>query len=235
MEKEDVLLIMQRDLAKALQKPPEKRQWGMLIDTRKCIGCHACTIGCVAEYKLPPGVVYRPVIDLESGKFPNVKRQFLPRPCFQCETPSCVPVCPVKATQKGPDGIVTIDYTKCIGCRSCVAACPYGARTFDAGAYYTDGTPAVQEYEKAVAYEYGKAWRRDAKHAAVVGSARKCHFCTSRLAKGLLPVCVATCIGRATYFGDLTDDQSLIRQVMAANKPYRLKEETGNKPQVYYI
>ena len=100
MEREDVLFTLQRDLEKALQKPPEKRRWGMLIDTRKCIGCHACTIGCVAEYKLPPGVVYRPVIDKESGTFPNVKRSFLPRPCFQCEKPSCVPVCPVNATKK---------------------------------------------------------------------------------------------------------------------------------------
>jgi molybdopterin-containing oxidoreductase family iron-sulfur binding subunit len=121
----------------------------MLIDTRKCVGCHACTIGCVAEYKLPPGVVYRPVIDKVSGKFPEVKRQFLPRPCYQCETPSCVPVCPVGATKKEADGIVSIDYEKCIGCRSCIANCPYGARTFDAGTYYTEDLPALQEYEKA--------------------------------------------------------------------------------------
>ena len=235
MEREDVLFTLQRDLEKALQKPPEKRRWGMLIDTRKCIGCHACTIGCVAEYKLPPGVVYRPVIDKESGTFPNVKRSFLPRLCFQCEKPSCVPVCPVNATKKEADGIVSIDYAKCIGCRSCIANCPYGARTFDVGGYYTDGTPAVQDYEKAGFYEYGKLWRRDAKHGEVVGSARKCHFCTSRTSKGLLPICVSTCIGRATYFGDLHDDQSLIRKVMAANKVYRLKEETGNQPQCYYI
>lgn len=235
MEREDILLTMQRDLAKALQKPPGKRRWGMLIDTRKCVGCHACTIGCVAEYKLPPGVVYRPVIDRMSGKFPDVKEQFLPKPCFQCENPSCVSVCPVNATKKEADGIVSIDYNKCIGCRSCVANCPYGARTFDVGAYYTEGTPAVQDYEKAGFYEYGKLWRRDSKHATVVGSARKCHFCTSRVQKGLLPICTSTCIGRATYFGDLNDDQSLIKSVIGANKAYRLKEETGNEPQVYYI
>ena len=235
MEREDLLVIMQRDLARALTKPLEKRRWGMLIDTHKCIGCHACTIGCVSEYKLPPGVVYRPVIDQESGTFPNVKRQFLPRPCLQCENPSCVPVCPVNATKKEADGVVSIDYKKCIGCRSCIANCPYGARTFDAGTYYTEGTPSVQEYEKADFYEYDKKWNRDSKYGDVIGSARKCHFCTSRTTKGLLPVCVTTCIGRSTYFGDLNDDQSLIRKVMAANKTYRLKEETGNNPQVYYI
>lgn len=235
MEREDSLLTMQRDLAKAMQKPPEKRRWGMLIDTRKCVGCHACTIGCVAEYKLPPGVVYRPVIDKVSGKFPDVKRQFLPRPCFQCENPSCVPVCPVGATKKEADGIVSIDYEKCIGCRSCLANCPYGARTFDAGAYYTEDLPALQEYEKAGFFEYGKQWRRDGKHASVMGSARKCHFCTSRLQKGLLPICVSTCIGRATFFGDLNDEQSLIKKVMGTGKIYRLKEEAGTDPRVYYI
>lgn len=235
MEREDILLVMQRDVTKALQKPPEKRQWGMLIDTRKCVGCHACTIGCVAEYKLPPGVVYRPVIDQESGQFPAVKRSFLPRPCFHCERPSCVGVCPVGATKKEDDGIVSIDYRKCIGCRACISNCPYGARTFDSGAYYTEGTPAVQAYEKMGFYEYGKRWTRDSKHGDVMSSARKCNFCASRIQKGLLPICVSSCIGRATYFGDLNDKQSLLCRTIANNKVYRLKEETGNGPQVYYI
>jgi len=112
---------------------------------------------------------------------------------------------------------------------------PYGARTFDTGAYYTEGTPAIQPYEKAGFYEYEKVWHRDSKHGDVISSARKCHFCTSRIAKALLPICVSTCIGRATYFGDLNDDQTLICQVISANETYRLKEETGNNPQVYYI
>jgi molybdopterin-containing oxidoreductase family iron-sulfur binding subunit len=235
MAQEDIIIAMQKDLAKALQKPPDKRRWGMLLDTRKCIGCHACTIGCISEYKLPPGVVYRPVPEKTTGTYPNMKRQFFPRPCFHCENPSCVGVCPVSATKKEADGIVTIDYAKCIGCRSCVSNCPYGARTFDAGGYYTDETPEVQAFEKAAFFEYGRRWRRDGKGSEVVGSARKCHFCTDRIAKGILPVCVTTCVGRATYFGDLKDEQSLIRKVMAAGKTFRLKEETGNDPQVYYI
>lgn len=234
MEREDVLLTMQREFSKALKKAPESRRWGMLIDTRKCVGCHACTIGCVSEYKLPPGVVYRPVIDTESGKYPDVRRDFLPRPCFQCQNPSCVSVCPVQATKKEADGIVSIDYNRCIGCRACISNCPYGARTFDAGENYTEGTPLKQEYEKAGFYEYGKIWRRDGR-SKVFGSARKCHFCTSRISQGLLPICVSTCIGRATYFGDLNDEGSLLRKTIDGNKTYCLKEETGNKPQVYYI
>jgi molybdopterin-containing oxidoreductase family membrane subunit len=121
---DDVLVRMQRELDEAMKKTMEERRWGMVIDTRKCIGCHACTIACVAENHLPPGVVYRPVLTEEIGKFPNLAMRFIPRPCMQCEEPPCVPVCPVKATFARPDGIVEINYDECIGCRYCLTACP---------------------------------------------------------------------------------------------------------------
>lgn len=185
----------------------------MVIDQRKCVGCHACTVGCIAENKLPPGVVYRPVTMEEVGEFPNVSLRFMPRPCMQCDQPPCVPVCPVKATWKRPDGIVTIDYDKCIGCRYCLTACPYGARTSDFGSYYTDGaavgTPTGDErplsgphapYEDKDSHEYAKAWNRTG-HQSPMGNARKCHFCLHRLEAGRLPMCSTTCIGRANLFG----------------------------------
>lgn len=235
MAQEDILVTMQKDLEAAVAKPKESVKWGMLIDTRKCVGCYACTIGCVSEYKLPPGVVYRPVLEEEKGAYPGVQRTFLPRPCMQCENPSCVKVCPVGATFKQADGIVAIDYNKCIGCRSCLAACPYGARSFDTGAYYTTETPELQLYEKATFYEYGQKWSRSSHSSPVVGSARKCSFCTSRLSQGMLPVCVTTCIGRATYFGDLNDKNALINKVLGSAQPVRLKESLGTSPQVFYI
>src|SRR3990172_3554784 len=117
--REDPLLRMQADLKRALKKPVEQRRWVMVIDLRKCAGCSACTVACISENKLPPGVVYRPVMDEEFGTYPNVTRRFLPRPCMQCDSPPCVPVCPVNATHKGEDGIVVIDYERCIGCRYC--------------------------------------------------------------------------------------------------------------------
>ena len=83
---EDAITRMNADLARALQKPVEQRRWAMVIDLRKCVGCHACTIACVAENKLPPGVVYRPVLEEEMGTYPNVTRRFVPRPCMQCES-----------------------------------------------------------------------------------------------------------------------------------------------------
>jgi molybdopterin-containing oxidoreductase family iron-sulfur binding subunit len=244
---EDVLVTMQRELVKAMAKPVEKRSWMMVIDTRKCVGCYACTIACVAENKLPPGVVYRPVIAEELGEYPNTQLRYTPRPCMQCENPPCVPVCPVKATWKRPDGVVTIDYDRCIGCRYCLTACPYGARTSDFGQFYTDGaalgTPEGpdratsgphQPWEDAPSHEYGKSWSRS-DHQSPVGNARKCHFCEHRLEVGQLPSCTTSCIARATYFGDANDPDSTVTQLVTKNNSQRLLEHAGTKPRVRYI
>jgi molybdopterin-containing oxidoreductase family iron-sulfur binding subunit len=230
----DPLLRMQKELEIAMAKPVEQRRWMMVIDTRKCIGCHACTIACVVENKLPPGVVYRPVVTEEFGTYPNVAMRFTPRPCMQCEVPPCTPVCPVKATWKRPDGIVAVDYDKCIGCGYCVTACPYNARTRDLGENYTDGTPAIQPYEEQPNFEYGKHWDRKG-HRSPVGNARKCQFCLHRLEHGMLPQCVTSCIGRATYFGDANDEKSLVNELAAKPNATRLLEERGTKPQVVYL
>lgn len=243
---EDKLLRMQRELVKAMSKPVEQRSWVMVIDTRKCVGCHACTIACVAENNLPPGVVYRPVVTEELGEFPNVQLRFTPRPCMQCDEPPCVPVCPVNATWKRPDGIVEIDYDRCIGCRYCLIACPYGARTSDYGESYIAGVADGSEddgtivfganapWMEAPTHEYGKEWVR-ADHAAPEGTARKCHFCLHRLEVGQLPKCVSTCIGRATYFGDANDPESLVNELIRTNNVQTLLPHHGTRPRVYYI
>jgi molybdopterin-containing oxidoreductase family iron-sulfur binding subunit len=243
---QDPLERMRADLARAMQKPEAERRWVMVIDLRKCVGCNACTISCVAENHLPPGVVYRPVLEEEIGTFPNVTKRFLPRPCMQCDNPPCVPVCPVNATWKRDDGIVTIDYDKCIGCRYCITACPYNARTFDKGLTYNlenlQGVPAgalvgtldAEQYELAAAHEYGEE-RPRAEGKSPVGNARKCHFCLHRLEKGMLPACTTTCIGRATYFGDANDPDSLVAELIASPNVMRLKEELGTEPKVFYL
>lgn len=232
--KNNYILRMQNELKRALAKPVEQRRWVMVIDLRKCSGCSACTIACKAENVLPPGVVYRPVIEEEIGEYPNVRRRFIPRPCMQCDNPPCTPVCPVKATYKRPDGIVEIDYKKCIGCRYCLTACPYNARTADFGLFYTEKTPAVQEYEKRPNFEYGKEWpRKNGK--SPIGNARKCQFCLHRLQAGMLPACVTTCIGGATFFGDANDPESLVSELIDSPNVLRLKEELGTKPKVYYL
>lgn len=244
LEKQDVLTRMQEDIKRALKKSPSERHWVMVIDLRKCVGCHACTIACVAENKLPPGVVYRPVLEEEVGTYPNVTRKFLPRPCMQCENPPCTPVCPVNATYTNEEGVVVIDYDQCIGCRYCITACPYGARTFDFGLTYTQNTPtglpfllgeaSAAAYERSGGYEYGEVHQRQGEESPI-GNVRKCHFCLHRLAEGMLPGCVTTCIGRATLFGDANDPDSLVAELIAKPNVMRLKEELGTKPRVYYL
>jgi molybdopterin-containing oxidoreductase family iron-sulfur binding subunit len=241
----DVLERMHIELTRALDKPVEQRRWIMVIDLRKCIGCHACTVGCIAENKLPPGVVYRPVLEEEIGTYPNVSRRFTPRPCMQCDNPPCVPVCPVSATYKNKDGVVVVDYEQCIGCRACISACPYGARTADFGYTYTQDTPihegavigqkTADDYERAPNFEYGKTYPRGEEHVSPIGNARKCHFCLHRVAAGQLPACVTTCVGRATMFGDANDPTSLVAEMIAKPNVMRLKEELGTEPRVYYL
>lgn len=233
-EGDDILLRMQDDLNRALSRPQEQRQWAMVIDLRKCAGCLACTIACKAENVLPPNVVYRRVLDLESGQYPNIKRDFVPLLCNHCADAACVTACPVKATTKRKDGIVDVNYEKCIGCRACINACPYGARSSDFGQFYTDKTPRLQDYETRPAYEYKKDWPR-VKGKSPIGNARKCHFCIHRIELGILPACVATCIGKATYFGDKEDNLSLVWELINRGKVMRLKESLGTNPRIYYI
>lgn len=243
-EQIDTLERMRHDLVRALKKPVEQRRWVMVIDLRACVGCHGCTIACVAENKLPPGVVYRPVLEEEIGVYPNVTRRFTPRPCMQCENAPCTPVCPVNATFTNEHGIVAMNYDDCIGCRACITACPYGARTFDFGYMYTDetapagatfGTEQAAAYEHLTTYEYGQARARRNHHNSPVGNARKCNFCEHRILNGQLPACVTTCVGRATFFGDANDPQSLVSELIASPNVFRLKEELGTEPRVYYL
>ena len=236
-DEQNPIYRMMEDLKRALAKPANQRKWGMVIDTRKCVGCSACTVACKVENKEPPGVVYRPVVVAVHGDYPNLSATFLPRPCMQCENPPCVKVCPVGATFKRPDGVIAIDYDVCIGCRYCITTCPYQARTFDWGLNYTDGTPAIEYYDIWTSFEYGvDKWDRpvDSRKSPKFNT-RKCHFCIHRLESGMLPACVTTCIGRATYFGDLNDPDSLVSQLIREQGVSRLKEELGTEPKVYYI
>jgi Fe-S-cluster-containing dehydrogenase component len=241
----NILERMLDDLDRALAKPMEERRWVMVIDLQKCIGCKACTVSCVAENNLPPGVVYRPVIEEEIGEYPDVRTRFIPRPCMQCDKPPCVPVCPVGATWKRPDGIVEIDYEACIGCRYCLAACPYNARTFDFGEFYGEGLAddhlafagaEAMAYETRPNFEYGREWvRNPERRRSPIGNARKCQFCLHRLDNGLLPACVTTCLGGATYFGDYADDHSLVHELVGSTRMIRLREELGTEPRVFYL
>lgn len=231
-------LRMVNDLARALRRPIETRRWAMVIDPRRCIGCHACTAACIAENRLPAGVSYRTVPEIESGEFPLVQRFFMPTNCMQCENAPCIEaangVVP-GAMARRPDGIVTIDYTRMQGravFTAAAGACPYsGALYFDEGHNWTDNTPTLQPYETLPSDEYDQTWSRQ----QTKGVTRKCHFCISRIESGLLPACVATCTGQAMHFGDLADAQSLVSDRLRAHKSWRLENGADTSPRVFYI
>jgi phenylacetyl-CoA:acceptor oxidoreductase subunit 1 len=206
--------------------------YGMVINLERCVRCHACTVACKKENQTPKGVSWHRILDSEYGKFPNSTRSFLPMPCMHCETAPCLEVCPTGATYRRPDGIVLVDYAKCIGCKYCMQACPYGARHFiDAiRGYYASG---VTDWE-------GEGY---AQHQ--VGVVEKCTFCVHRIDAGVkagltpgvdreaTPACVITCPTEARIFGDLDHENSDVSKLVA--KASRVKEHLGTKPSVYYV
>ena len=199
------------------------------INLDRCVGCHTCALSCKMQNNVPEGMLWNrvltedcDVVDGALGTYPYVPRTFLPVACQHCENPACTKVCPVGATWKDEQtGIVRQDYDKCIGCRMCLAACPYtGVRSFnwEEPAYYADfalGDADAAKHEKH--------------------TVEKCIFCTQRVARGEQPACVADCIGRARHFGDLDDPNSEVSKLLASREYTQLHAEFGTKPSVYYL
>lgn len=231
-------LRMHADLRRALARPAETRRWAMVIDIRRCTGCNSCTVACIAENNLPPGVRYRTVGEVEDGVYPTVRRFFMPTNCMQCSKAPCIAaankVVPGSMSRR-PDGIVAIDYAKMKGravFEAASQACPYpDSLWYDEGGNYTDGTPAVQPYEARAAVEYGRPWSRK----ETAGSTRKCHFCAQRLDAGMLPACVSTCTSQAMHFGDLNDPKSLVSEILTKHKSIRLGAGKGADPAIIYV
>lgn len=177
-------------------------KYGMVIDLKKCIGCYGCQIFCKSENANPPGTLWSRVLFYETGHYPTVRKIPLPVLCMHCETPACVDVCPSGASTKRPDGIVTVDSNKCVGCLSCIVACQYEARH----AYPED----VEHFPGQGLTPYEEVgYRRHTK-----GAIGKCDFCLPRIEKGLEPACVKNCMARARYFGDLDDPESEVARLI---------------------
>lgn len=208
-------------------------RWAMVIDQGACIGCNYCTYGCIAANDVRPDVPWNVVnvqAELAEGKV------YVPRPCMHCEHPPCVAVCPVKATYQRPDGLVVMDYDRCIGCRYCMVACPYEARHFNWEPWTGENlyVPAFGVPDAGIA--------RRAR-----GVVEKCTFCIQRIDRGLerglvpgvdreaTPACVVECPVEARFFGDLNDPNSKVSQLLATRPHIRLRDDLGTSPRVYYL
>ena len=203
--------------------------YGMVIDTKRCVGCNACTTACKIANNVPEGIFWTRALtdggdapDTPKGTFPSVQMRYITVGCQHCENPACTKVCPVGATYKDPEtGIVRQDYDKCIGCRMCIAACPYtGVRSFN-----------WQEPAYPMDFAVGDA---DAP-AHQKHTVEKCTMCWHRLAKGEEPMCIRMCPERARYWGDLDDPDSEISKVLREREYMQLLPDRGTKPSVYYL
>ncbi len=210
--------------------------WAMVIDLNKCHNkpdCNLCMDTChkihnVPKFDNPKDEVKWIWKEEFEHAFPSynhhpVKEDILHNPvtvlCNHCENPPCVKVCPTKATWKRKkDGIVMMDMHRCIGCRYCVAACPYGSRSFN----WRDPRPGIKEIDKGYP-------------TRTKGVVEKCNFCAERLARGQIPACVEVCPEKAMMFGNMADAESPIRQILKDNFTIRRKPNLGTNPQIYYI
>ena len=203
--------------------------YGMVIDSRQCIGCQTCAVACKIANNVPQGIFWNRVLtdggefpDTAGGEFPSCTLSFMPVSCQHCENPACVKVCPVGATYKDPEtGIVRQDYDKCIGCRMCMAACPYtGIRSFN-----------WEEPKYAVDVVLGdKDVPLHQKHTV-----EKCTLCYQRTSQGDTPACMVCCPGRARFWGDLDDPESEVSKLIVSREYKQLLPEEGTKPSVYYL
>ncbi|MFQ5584926.1 MAG: 4Fe-4S dicluster domain-containing protein [Calditrichia bacterium] len=201
----------------------------MVIDLAKCDGCAQCTVGCQKMHYTPPDREWIKVYKMKDSE--DTAPYWFPKPCFHCDNPPCTKVCPVNATFKRQDGIVLIDNVRCIGCRFCMAACPYSSRFFN-----WDRPEKIEEL-KDVPYSPETSIPRR------VGTVEKCDFCPDMARMGKLPDCVTACTMDAIYFGDSNEDAvtnssgttAKLSQLLKDNAAYRYLEELGTEPRVFYL
>ncbi len=213
-----------------------RKQYGMVIDTRKCLehaGCTKCMEACHQAHNVPyipdPDHAinwiwkepFQNVFDSQDSPFIQIRRKNEPVMvlCNHCDSPPCVHVCPTGATWKRKeDGIVMMDWHRCIGCKYCIVACPYGARSFN----FVDPRPYIKHLNPDF----------PTRHEGVV---EKCVFCPERLAEGKPPACVEACPAKALVFGDVNDPTSEVRKLLGSGLTLRRRPELGTGPNIYYI
>jgi len=224
-------------------------RYAMVIDLQRCVGCSACSIACRGENNVPDGVYWSNKITETSGTFPNVRYHYIPTLCNHCEYAPCVRGCPTKAMHKLENGITMHDPNKCIGCKYCEFNCPYGVIYFnwrEAHPSWRSKQETIKGVTTAPAEEGKKVGgkvlpyynpERDATLPGIrpKGVVEKCTFCDHRVRRGLLPRCVEACPADARVFGDIKDPNSKVSELLGKFRPFRLREQIGTSPHVFYI
>jgi len=218
----------------------------MVIDLNKCTGCGACAAACKIENNVAivgpdesqngRTMLWMDILTIEEGEFPDVRVRHIPRPCFHCDNPPCTKVCPVRATYRNEEGIVAQIFPQCIGCRYCMAACPYTVKSFN---WYKFHWPE----------EMAGACNPDVS-VRPAGIVEKCTFCIHRLQKAkeqaaaekremresdYVPACAESCPTHAIYFGDLDNPKSQVRKLTRSPRAFRMLEDLGTEPKVIYL
>ena len=237
-------------------------KWSMVIDLDKCVACQGCSIACRMENNTPVvepaqaemgrsilwnDVFPNPVNPTEeTGEYPHVQTRFLTRPCMHCENAPCVKVCPVQATYLDDEGLVRQNYERCIGCRFCTVACPYGVRYFNW--YEPEWSPELARHITPDAVVGNDSLEGPAVRPR--GVVEKCTYCIHRMHKArarasaegrefrpdeYVPACVQTCTGKARYFGDLDDPESTVSILAKSSRAFRLLEDIGTHPKTVYL
>jgi len=228
------------------------KKWAMVIDQDRCIGCWTCAVGCKEINNEPLGFWWNRIltvapaesfgetsqavadpasdsIDVPHGTFPDVELAYLPVACQHCTDAPCVKVCPVKATFRRADGTVLVDYDRCIGCRYCMAACPYGIRVFNWG---------DRKLEPDFTVGYGKEYTSNGRLVFTPdrprGVVEKCTFCVERIDTGEQPFCVEVCPTGARVFGDLNDPESEVSVLVRDEGADQVLGDLGTNPRVFY-
>jgi len=207
------------------------KKFVMVIDLAKCDGCKSCTVACQVMHYTESDREWIKVFKMQDAE--ATAPYFFPKPCFHCDNPPCTKVCPVNATFKRQDGIVLIDNERCIGCRMCMAACPYSTRFFNWSHPDPKQTAAVGN----MLYSPEQSVPRR------MGTVEKCDFCPDMIRQGKKPACVSSCPMDAIYFGDQNEDAVTnasgvtvkLSQLLEDNAGYRHLEELGTEPRVYYL
>ena len=229
-----------RKVRVGLEPPMPGVQFGYALDLSRCVGCRRCVYACVKEnnQSRDPQIHWIRVLQMDKDEGVNVHHStpyynpetvpeeghfYMPVQCHQCKNPPCVKACPVRATWQEPDGITVVDYNWCIGCRYCMAACPYGARHFNWG------EPGLPKDELNPETHYlGNRPRRK-------GVVEKCTFCIQRVRNGRYPACVEICPTGTRKFGNLLDPSSEMRYILENKRVFLFKEDLNTQPRFYYF